>query len=114
MRADVFQQTPLGDDVAHVGEIVQRDSLRRQDRRRHARQRRVFGAANCDAAFDRVTATDAKFLHIGRLDENRPAGKDKESITVSISHHRPSAGNTERFQRGKRLPREVPAPSESN
>ena len=78
MRADVFQQTPLGDDVAHVGEIVQRDRFPRQDRRRHARQRRVLRAADCDATFDGIAATDAKFLHSGRLKENPAAGKEKE------------------------------------
>jgi len=34
MRADVFQQTPLRDDVAYVREVVERDRFRRQDRRR--------------------------------------------------------------------------------
>ena len=75
MRADVFQQAPLGDDIAHVGEIVQRDRLPRQDRRRHARQGRVLGAADRDAAFDWISAANAKFLHVGSLKEKRSTRK---------------------------------------
>ena len=69
VRADVFQQTPLRNDVANVREIVERDRFRRQNRRRHARERRVFRAADCDATLDWVTATDAEFLHVGSLKE---------------------------------------------
>ena len=58
------------DDVAHVRKVMKNDRLRRQDRRGHARQRRVLRAADRDASFDWVAAANAKFVHENRLMEN--------------------------------------------
>jgi len=44
--ADVFKQPALSDDVADVWNIVQGNCFGREQRRGHAGQRRIFGAAD--------------------------------------------------------------------
>jgi len=61
--ADVFQQASLRDDVANVRDVVKRDCFGRQQGRCHARQRRVFGAADRDPAVKRPAAGNTKFVH---------------------------------------------------
>ncbi len=68
-RANVFEQTPLSDNVADVRNVVQGDGFRRQDRGRHAGQRRILCATDRDTAFDRVTTPNAKLVHAERLKE---------------------------------------------
>jgi len=69
MCADVFQETSLGDDVANVRNVVQRDRFGRENCRGHARQGGILGAADRYATFDWVTAANAKLFHEGRLAE---------------------------------------------
>lgn len=75
MRADVFQKTSLGNDVANVRNVVQRDRFGRENCRGHARQRGIFGAADRHAPFDWVAAANAKLFHGGRLTEKRLSRK---------------------------------------
>ena len=69
MPADVFQQPAHRDDVAHVGNVVERDCFRGENSRRHARQRRVLRAADRYASLQRRAATNAKLVHARRLKE---------------------------------------------
>lgn len=69
VRADIFEETPLGDDVANVRDVVKRDCLGGEDRRGHAGQGRVLGAADRDATIDGIAAANAKFFHVRRLKE---------------------------------------------
>ena len=48
---------------------MQRNIFGGEDRRGHTRQRRVFGATDRDATFERIAAANAKFVHAGRLKE---------------------------------------------
>ena len=66
--AQVFEQPALRNNVANVRQIVQRNRFRAQQRCGHTRQRRVLGAAYGDAAFECVSAADAKFIHADRLE----------------------------------------------
>ena len=61
--ADIFKQPALRDDVAHVRNVVQGDGVRREQRRCHAWQRRVFGAANRDSAVKWAATRDTKLVH---------------------------------------------------
>ena len=69
VRADVFEQTPLRNDVTNIRDVVESDCLRSQNCSGHARQSRVLRAADRDATFDGVAAADAKFFHPRRLTE---------------------------------------------
>ena len=69
VRADVLQQTPLGNDVANVRNVVESDCSRRENSRGHAGQGRVLRAADRNAAFDGVAAANTKFVHGERLKE---------------------------------------------
>jgi hypothetical protein len=44
---------------------VERNSLGREQSRRHARQGGVFGATDGDSAMKRLAAYDSKFVHDG-------------------------------------------------
>ena len=78
--ADVFEQTTLSNDVAHVRKIVQRDGFGTQQCRSHARQRRILGAAYRNTTAEWLAAGDAKFIHAG----SRP--KSNVQSPMSKSH----------------------------
>jgi len=62
-RANIFEQASLGDDVAHVRNVVQRYFFGGQYGRCHARQRRILGAANRNPTLKRTSAGNAKLIH---------------------------------------------------
>ena len=63
VRAEVFEQTPHGDDVAHVRQVVQCHGFGGQQGRRHAGQCRVLCAADGNAARQRPPANDSESIH---------------------------------------------------
>jgi hypothetical protein len=63
VRADVFQQSPHGDDVAHIRQVVKGDIFGGEKRGRHARQGRIFRAADGHPALDSIAAANPKFVH---------------------------------------------------
>jgi hypothetical protein len=75
MRSDVFEQAPLGDDVANVRDVMESDGSGRENCRGHARQGRVLGAADRDSALNGVTTPNAKFFHARRLKEKLKKGE---------------------------------------
>ena len=75
MSAQVFQKTSLGDDVANVRNIVQRDRFGRENCRGHTRQGGILGSANRYSTFDWIAAANAKLFHEGRLAEKGSSRK---------------------------------------
>ena len=69
LAADVFQQPAHRNDVTYVRYVVQRNCLTREDRGRHAWERRIFCPANRHAPFQRLAAANAKLVHAERLKE---------------------------------------------
>ena len=63
--AEVLEQAPLGNDVANIREIVERNRFGAEQRRSHARQRGILGATYRNAATKRPAASNAKFVHDG-------------------------------------------------
>ena len=61
--AHVRDQFAHGDDVAYARDVVQRDSILREQRRRHRRQRRVLRAADDHRAVERLSAAYQEFVH---------------------------------------------------
>src|SRR5258706_4648317 len=82
MGANVFQQTPLSDDVAHVRNVVESNRLRSKNSRGHARQSRVFRAADRYATFDGVAASNPEFFHWERLKENPTNRECRRALNV--------------------------------
>src|SRR6266568_3861656 len=87
VRANVFEQPPLGDDVTHIRNIVQRDRFGGENRRGHTRQRRVLGATNRHATLNRISAANTKFVHEGRLKEINGFGQRRPWLPL-IAHDR--------------------------
>ncbi len=83
VRADVFEQPPLRNDVTDIGNIVQRDRFGGENRRGHARQGRVLGATNRHATLNRISAANTKFVHEGRLKEINGFGQRRPWAAIN-------------------------------
>ena len=66
--AEIFEQPSLGDDVANVRQVVERNCFRAEQRRSHAGQRGILGAAYRNAAAERSATGNAKLIHAARLE----------------------------------------------
>src|SRR5260370_978602 len=63
LRVHERQQLAHGDQVAHFRNVVQRDLFRRQQSRRHHRQRGILRPADRHGSPQRLPALDPKFIH---------------------------------------------------
>src|SRR5258706_11995581 len=82
MGANVFQQTPLRDDVAYVRNVVESNRLRSKNSRGHARQSRIFRTADRYATFDGIAASNPEFFHWERLKENPKNRECRRALNV--------------------------------
>ncbi len=57
------QQSALGFNVAHLGNVFENDGFRGEQRGRHGGQRGVFGAADSYGAQQRIAAANYKLVH---------------------------------------------------
>src|SRR6266581_1412980 len=83
VRADVFEQPPLRNDVTHIRNIVQGDRFGGENRRGHAWERRVLGATNRHATLNRISAANPKLVH-----ERKIKGKVAEPRVVTRRSNR--------------------------
>ena len=64
-RAHVREQASHRDDVAHARNVVEFHAVGGQQRRGHRRQRGILRAADAHRSFERPSAFDQKFIHVG-------------------------------------------------
>jgi hypothetical protein len=88
--ADIFKQTSLRDDVAHVRNVMQDHGVRREQRRCHTWQRRVFGTANRNSAVKWPATRDTKLVHdAGQSNENQVRTLLEKTLATDLHETNP-------------------------